>query len=145
MQETLSDHVFSRVIIWHHETWERHSPKNVYIHGLELSLCDSVLSPALCAEQRSVSKKNKQYPGIPESQMEKTSCLPSNQSACLDINDQYQGGYYTLLVYFNCRLKPQGSQNEVCERQAVDDPQATRNHIHLFISPSCVQPTKYEN
>lgn len=69
------------------------------------SLGPCVWSTALSAEQKSVSQKNKQYPAIPESHTEETSCLPSNHSSHLNINDQYQGRYYTILMYFNCWLK----------------------------------------
>lgn len=108
-----------------------------------LGLC--ALSPALCAEQKLVSQKNEQYPAIPDSRTEEPSCLPSNHSSYLHINGQHQGRYCPILVYFNCWLKPQGSQNEVYEMQAMDNLQATCNHFDLFVFPSCIQCTKHEN
>lgn len=144
VQETAPDHVPSVVIIWHQKTWTQ-SKEGLYLwtRACSLGLCAS--SPALCAEQKLVSQKNEPYPAIPESHTEEPSCLPSNHSSYLHINGQHQGSYCPILVYFNCWLKPQGSQNEVYEMQAMDNLQATCNHFDLFVFPSCVQCTKHEN
>lgn len=46
------------------------------------------LSPALYAKQKSVTQKNNQFPDIPKSHMEETSCLSLTHFSYLNINDQ---------------------------------------------------------
>lgn len=70
-----------------------------WIRALSLGLW--ALSPALHGKQKSLTQKNKQYPDIPGSHMEGTSCLSLTHFSYLNFNDQYQGRYYSILVYFN--------------------------------------------